>query len=410
MTPYFRLLRRNRDFRRVFAAELVVLGGDWFAVIPLVSLLYQLTGTGLWGGLVLAADTLVFAALSPYAGTVADRVDRRRLMIAANLVSAVLVLLLLFVRTAGTAWVALVAIGGVAAMKAFYQPAGAAALPNLVDADDLSTANVLIGSAWGTMLAVGASLGGLVAQLVGTDLCLLIDSACLLVGAAFTARCRRPFQLPREGTSMQGAGAALGEALRYVRSEPRVRALMTAKAGVGLGNGPLALFPLLALSVYAVGPLGTGLLFAARGLGALVGPLVLRGRLLRPGALLPGLALSMSVYGTAYLLLPTVPWFGLALLVVVVAHMGGGANWVLSSYGLQATVPDALRGRVFSADIMLATLAVGLSQLVVGGLTTRLPVGWLAAGSGAVTLLYAGGWSVATTRVRGADRLQERTA
>ena len=133
MRAYLDLIRRNRDFRRVFAAELISLGGDWFAVIPLITLLPVLTGTGLWGGLVLAVDTAVVALLAPYAGTIADRVDRRTILIVSNLASAGSVLLLLFVRSAATAWVALVAVGAVAISKAFYVPASQAALPNLVD-------------------------------------------------------------------------------------------------------------------------------------------------------------------------------------------------------------------------------------------------------------------------------------
>jgi hypothetical protein len=68
LNQYIDLLRREKDFRRVFASELVSLGGDWFAVVPLLALLPRLTGSGMWGGLVLAADTAVFALLSPYAG------------------------------------------------------------------------------------------------------------------------------------------------------------------------------------------------------------------------------------------------------------------------------------------------------------------------------------------------------
>ena len=94
-----RLLREERDFRRVFISELISLGGDWFAIIPLLILLPKLTGTGVWGALVLAADTLIFALLSPYAGTVVDRVDRRTLMVVCDIVSAVMVALLLLVRS-----------------------------------------------------------------------------------------------------------------------------------------------------------------------------------------------------------------------------------------------------------------------------------------------------------------------
>ena len=115
MRPYLDLLRRERDFRRTYVSQLIALGGDWFAVIPLLVLLPDLTGSGLWGALVLTADTLVFALVAPYAGTVVDRLDRRRVMVVANLAGGAAALLLLLVRSEATAWVALVGMGLIAA-------------------------------------------------------------------------------------------------------------------------------------------------------------------------------------------------------------------------------------------------------------------------------------------------------
>lgn len=395
-----RLLREERDFRRVYISQLISLGGDWFAVIPLLTLLVRLTGTGVWGALVLAADTIVFALLSPYAGTVVDRVDRRRLMVFCDIASAGLVALLLLVRSESTAWVALVAIGGVAAAKAFYSPASSAAIPNLVPAEDLHTANALGGAAWGTMLAVGAALGGATAHALGTDWCFAIDAVSFLLSAVLTWAARTPFGEPRERrrtTVLED----IRETVRYARADHRVIALLTCKPGPALGNGVLALFPLLGPSVFGIGDRGVGLLFAARGLGALIGPFVMRGFVVRDeGNLWWVLAASIALFGVAYMAFAVTPWFVLALVLVVVAHMGGGANWILSAYALQAIVPDHIRGRVFSADFMFATLTFGLSQLVVGVLGGLVDVRWLAFGLAGVVFAYSVLWFLATARLR----------
>lgn len=396
----WRLLREERDFRRVYFSQLISLGGDWFAVVPLLTLLPALTGTGVWGALVLAADTLIFALLSPYAGVIVDRVDRRKLMIICDIVSAVLVALLLLVRSEATAWIALVAIGGVAAAKAFYTPASSAAIPNLVPAEDLLAANTLAGAAWGTMLAVGAGLGGLVAELIGTDWCFAIDAGSFLLSAVLTWAARTPFGEPREQRHTT-VRQDIRETLTYARNDHRVIALLTCKPGPAMGNGILALFPLLGPTVFGVGGTGVGLLFAGRGLGALVGPFVMRRFVARDeGNLWWVLAASIASFGVAYMLFAVTPWFPLALVLVVLAHMGGGANWLLSAYALQATVPDHIRGRVFSADFMLATLTLGLSQLVTGALSTVVNVRWLAFGLAATVFAYAGIWYVATARLR----------
>lgn len=391
------VLTRYRDFRRLFLAELVIFGGDWFVMIPLLVLLPRLTGSGLYGGLVLAADTGVLALLLPYAGTVADRLDRKKIMMVANLSAIGAVALLLLVRTPGTAWLAPVAVGAIAVAKAFYTPAASAALPNLVDPADLTAANAVASSAWGTMTVVGASLGGVLAALFSPYTCFLLTACGLALSAGLVWRLRRPLQGPRDAGARTRAWHAVAEAMRYIARHPRVAALVTVKSAVGLGNGVLAVFPVLALGL-GVGGIGTGLLFAARGAGALVGPLLLRGVLNRPSRLLPGLAASMAGYGLAYLGVSVTHWFPAVLALIVVAHLAGGGNWAMSNAALQAEVPDALRGRVFAADMMLATLAVSASQLLVGVFVDQAPARLLIAVCGAATLGYAVLWRLVTAR------------
>lgn len=427
MPPVLTVLIRNRDFRLLFFSEVILFGGDWFVMIPLLTLLPELTGSGLWGGLVLTADTGLLALLLPYAGTVADRVDRRRVMVVANLVGIVAVAALLFVRSSGTAWIAVAAVGSFAIAKAFYSPAASAALPNTVAPEDLATANALSGSAWGTMLVVGASLGGVVSAVVGPYACFGVTVVCLLASAFAVWRVRRPLQAvapifddalgpprvrqlhdgqpPPGGMAPDGAAAqanawsALVEAARYIRGRPRVAALVTVKSAVGLGNGVLVAFPLLATTVFRIGELGTGLLFAARGAGALIGPLLFRWVLKRPGLLLPGLALSMSLYGLAYLGVAATTWFWLALILVMIAHLAGGGNWVMSNFALQEEVPDALRGRVFATDMMIATLAVALSQLVAGIFVDHVSPRVVVAVCALVTVAYALVWRLWTLKI-----------
>ena len=396
MAASLSVLTRNRDFRRLFAAELVVFGSDWFVMVPLLVLLPELTGSGVWGALVLAADTGITALLLPYTGTVADRIDRRKILMMANLAALVSALLLFVVRSAATAPLALVAVGAMAVAKAFYSPAAQAALPNVVDRVDLAAANAISGSSWGTMTIVGASLGGVVSSAFGPYVSFAVTVCCLALAVVLTASIRRPMQAPHltEGPTPR-AWPAMIEALRYLRARPRIRALVTVKSAVGLGNGVLTVFPLLA-GLYGVGALGAGMLFAMRGAGALVGPLVMRPVLGHRSWLLPGLALSMSLYGVGYLGAAFSPWFWLVLVFVFVAHFAGGTNWVLSNYALQGEVPDRLRGRVFATDMMLATLSIAASQLGAAAVVDHVDERIILAACGLITLTYAIGWRIAT--------------
>lgn len=400
MAPTLSVLTRNRDFRNLFAAELVMFGADWFVMIPLLTLLNDLTGSGLWGGLVLAADTGMIALLLPFGGTVADRIDRRKIMLVTNLGAVAAVALLLLVRSAATAWIALLAVGLIAVSKAFYSPAAQAALPNVVDVEDRPAANALAGSAWGTMLVVGASLGGVVSARFGPYTSFLSAAVFLLVAAGLLGRVRRPLQAAREAAMGPARPlAALAEAVRYVRSRPRVAALVTVKSAVGFGNGVLVVFPVLAMGVFKVGEIGVGLLFAVRGAGALFGPLVMRRVLAHRSWLLPGMAVSMGLYGASYLGVAASPWFALTLGLVAFAHFAGAGNWTMSNVALQNEVPDELRGRVFATDMMIAMIAVSTSQLVAGAFVDHVNTRVLIAAFGAITLVYALLWRLVTMRV-----------
>jgi MFS family permease len=112
--------------------------------------------------------------------------------------------------------------------------------------------------------------------------------------------------------------------------------------------------------------------------------------------LLPGLAVSMSLYGLGYVGVALSPWFPLVLALVFVAHFAGGTNWVLSNFALQGEVPDRLRGRVFATDMMLATLAIAISQLGAAAFVDFVDERVILAGCGLITLVYAVGWRIAT--------------
>ena len=394
-----RVLARNRDFRWLFAAELVIFGGDWFVLIPLLGLLGRLTGGGLAGGLALAIDTGVNALLLPYTGTVADRIDRRKILVIANLSAVAGVALLFTVHSAATAWLGLLGVAVVAVAKAFASPAASAAIPNLVEPADLSAAVAVTGAAWGTMSVVGASLGGVLAAALSPYACFVIAAIALVLATGLCAGVRRPMQVPRDrAVPHPPVLAAIREAMRYLGGHPRVRALVTVKSAVGLGNGVLVVYPVLAMLMHT-GSAGTGLLFAARGLGALLGPLIVRRFYVRrPDRLFPGLAVAMLVYGVSYLAIATFLWLPAVVGLILLAHGAGASNWSMSSAAMQALIPDELRGRVLSVDLMIMTLVMATSQIAVGLLVDHTPPRVLVAACGSVTILYALVWRLLTRR------------
>jgi predicted MFS family arabinose efflux permease len=393
------LLRRNRAFRRLFLASVVSLAGDWFSFVAVADLVTELTGRPGAAAFTYAATVLPVFLASPIAGVAADRFDRRRVLVIADLARVPIALLLCVAAWWKSVPLAVAAIIGLGIGASFYDPAASAATPNLVDPDELATAQTLMGAVWGSMVLVGAGLGGMVSELLGPQTAFAIDAASFLVSAWLVSGIGRPMQEVRTENS-----GGLGEALRYARSSPVVLRLMFAKVGVSSTNGIVGLLPAFARGRFGGTGIATGLLFAARGLGAMLGPILARmvaGQAPSLRAIVWICGLSTLSYGAVYAALPVTPLLVLAMILVVLAHLGGGAQWALSTYGLQTATPDHLRGRVLSLDYGLATLAIGISAIVAGVLANGIGADittWLLAAFAGVYGVAWLLWAVPTVR------------
>jgi len=375
-SPYLTLLRRNPDFGRLYLAQLASFAGDWFATVALLGLALEMTGSSAVASLVLALQTGGFAAAAPIAGMVADRVDRRRLLVAVDLARVPVALAFLLAREPETLPIAFLAVLLLAVGAAFFEPTSSASIPNLVDADDLPAANVLIGSAWGTMLAIGAALGGLVAVTLGRDAAFVINALSFVLSALLIVGIRRPLQLAREPGHQPRPRLtdAIATAVRFARPRRTVAAFLLTKTSFGLGTGIVALLAVFGRNVFGAGDAGIGILFAARGLGALVGPFLARAAMgTDDRGLLRAIGWAFVTLTVAYALFPLAPGIGVGALLVFVAHCGGGAQWTFSTLGLQRATPDAIRGRVFSVDYGLVTLVIAPSTLLAGVLADAAP-------------------------------------
>ncbi len=410
------VLARNPEFRRLFLATVVSMIGDWFSFVAITDLVTELTGRQGTAAYFYAASVLPVFLVSPLAGAIVDRRDRKRTLIWADLVRVPLALLLCVAAWQGSVAFAAVGVVGLGIGAAFFDPGSSAATPNLVEKEDLAAAQSLMGLLWGSMLVVGAGLGGVVADLLGRQAAFAINAMSFLLSAWLLAGIRRPMQEPRElreqrdpreegdpsaSITLNDSGHGFGEAWRYIRRNRAVSSLVFAKVGVSSANGLVGLLPVFA-RMTSTSALSTGLLFSMRGLGALVGPL-LAGRLMRTppsgragDRALRGIILACGIstmsYAFFYAVMPVTPVFFAMMGLVFCAHLGGGTQWTASTYGLQALVPDRLRGRVLSLDYGLATLAIGASAVVAGLLadsTDAKTATWILTGLAA---LYGVAW------------------
>jgi MFS family permease len=396
------LLRGNADFRRLYVAQLISFGGDWFMTVALFGLVHMLTGSAIFVALTITVPQLAFFLLSPVGGALADRLDRRRLMIVADLARACLCLPLLLVRSQDQVWLVFVLQASISVFEACFEPASSAAIPNVVDPEDLAAANSLVGSAWGTMLAVGAAAGGVVVTLFGRDAAIVGNSVSFLVSAWLLWRVRRAFSERRdEHVQHPGILEATRETAAYARRDHRVLALLGVKAGFGLAAGVLVLIAVFATDVFKEGDLGIGLLMASRGVGALIGPFL--GRAIAgpdDRRLFSAIGLALAVFGGSYMVFGLSPSLLVAAPIVLCAHLGGGAQWTLSTYGLQRLTPDRIRGRIFAFDYALVTLSLGVSSFVAGWLADTLGPRPTVIGLGGVALAWSGTWWALTRDIR----------
>ena len=376
---YLELLRSNRNFRQLWLGQVVSQLGDWFNTIALYSLLLRLTGSGRAVGLLLVARFLPSFIVGPLSGVVADRFNRRHVMIVSDLLRAVVVLGFLLVRRAEHVWLVYALTILQLVFSTFFEPAKTAVIPSIVSGRELLAANAISSVTWSVMLTLGAAFGGVVTGWFGTDAAFVLDSLTYLASALLIAGVRFPRRPARAKTKLT-VGKALGitdtiEGARYVWQRPRVFALMMVKPAWGVGGGILTLLAVFGEKIFPVGgkaAIGIGILYAARGIGTAIGPITMR-RISGEtrASMQTGIGAAFLIGGVGYMAFGSANNFTLAIIVLMLGHAGGSILWVNSTVLLQRAVEDDFRGRVFAAELALLTLTMAASNYATGELLDR---------------------------------------
>lgn len=406
LSSYLHLLRTNANYRRYWLSGCVSQIGDWFNYIAIFVLLNQLTGSGQAVSWFLIAKHLAPAVFGPAAGVIADRYSRKAVMIGCDLIRVVLVLGYLLVQDKSQAWLIYLIAFTQESIWTLSNPARQASLPNLCSNEELGIANGLSGASWSVMLALGAALGGFFTARLGWQAAIIADSVSFLLSAAIMTSVILP-----HWEEKRAQGFSLGritgwddlkEGFFYVQAQPKIAALLLIKSGWALAGGILVMLAVFGEQVFAEGGQGgrSGILFAMRGLGAAIGP-ILAWRLFGEGSVAMRRAIggAFFVSAAAYILFSQAPNMHWAALWVCCGHAGGSVQWVFSTTLIHRSVEDRFRGRVFSAEMALLTLVMSLSIWFTGlamdmGVTPRNIVLALAL----LYLLPGIGWVVAVIR------------
>jgi predicted MFS family arabinose efflux permease len=408
---YLSLLRGNRNFRRLWMAQIVSEIGDWFYTLSIYTLLLQLTGRASSVALALVLGVLPQTFIGPAAGVVNDRLRRKHVMIAADLVRFVVVLAMLLVRSRSTVWLVYPLLLAETIMAGFFEPARSSVIPNIAARGEVLIANTLSSATWSVNLLIGASVGGVVAAFFGRDAVFILNAlsflaSALLIGGMHFAEPHAESAAPLRPRDLVDFSPVL-EGIRYVRNHRTLLPTVFAKAGELMIGPSWVIFTVLGAHEFAVhwhnvdptrgAMLGMSILLGGRGLGALVGPLVSArwagrsDRRLQLGILFGYLIIAVG-YGS--LGISRTVWMASAC--AMLAHAGGSTVWVFSTTLLQLHTDDRFRGRVFSIDLgfSMLTIAAGAyfcGRLLDAGVAARTVATW----TGLAKLVPATLWALA---------------
>jgi MFS family permease len=407
---YFQLARTNAGFRNLWFGQIISLLGDWFNLIASASLIGQLTGSGLAIGGLFVVRMLAPFMISPIGGVLADRYNRKQILILSDIARALVVLGFLLVRSAGDVWLLYLLTAIQLAVTGIFFPTRNAILPDIVSRAELGTANTLTSVTWSIMLAVGAALGGLVAGGWGFQPAFIVDSLTFLLSAMFISRIAYKF-IPEEASADLRPAAVLGEyvdGLRYLAAHPVILLVALHKAAISLmSNGAYQVIQVrIAERIFVIGEGGgisLGLLYAAAGIGTGLGPVLTRrltGDRRRPMAV--AIALGYAITAAGLLISAPLESFALVLLGNALRTFGGGINWVFSTQLLFQLAPDRVRGRIFSSEFALFTLASAIGAATGGWAldNSGLSTAWLLGALGIATLLPGILWALWLRRRR----------
>ncbi len=358
-------LRESRDFRRMFAGQFLSRTGATVATTAANWQVYNLTHSSLAVGLVtLGAGIGLFIGLLA-GGMLADRHDRRKLLMAVQIPEALLAFALMANSLLGhpALWPLYVLTFGLGLMSGLSSPASTAATPALVGERRLAAAAALNSAASQLGALGGPALAGILIAGPGLPTCYAINAGCyVLFGIAVTGL--RP--LPPTVRADRPGLSSLAEGFRYVRHNAVVAGMLLVDTNAMIFGMPSALFPALASEHFHGGSATFGLLTAAPAFGAIVGAATSgwTGRLRRPGLVVIGAGL---VWGGAITGFGLVTNLSLALGFLALAGMGDIISEVLRNALLQLHTPDQLRGRVSSLYLAQVSGAPALGNVEAGG-------------------------------------------
>ena len=379
------VLRASPSFRLLFGSTLISGLGTWIAVIALVVDVKNRTGSAIWVSALLIADFLPGVAIGLLLGPLVDRLSRKRLLVGADLVRFAAFILLALAVNSGQI-VALALLAGIA--NGFARPAAYAGLPNLVSEELLPRANSLLRTADQLTVMLGTVLGGILVAASGPDLAYWLNAGSFALSAVLVLRISAT--LLQEGKAQSsGHWHDVAEGFSAILSSRPLLAVLVswsiATVTIAVANVAEVF---LATVAFDAGSFGYGLMWAASGLGAVVGALFASSWLERRSMTVV-YATAIALMGIGDIAAGSSPNVWVAVWCVLLGGVGNATAIVCNSLLVQRGAPDQIRGRVFTVLIGATSAVLGVGMALTGPLVDAVGPRWSYGIAGGVALVAA---------------------
>ena len=395
------LLRRNRNYRRLWTGQIVSEVGDHFNNIAVLSLALAHTQSGMSAALVMLARAIPAVMAGPIAGVVLDRLDRRQVMIASDLARAVIALgFILSIAHPDNVFIYVFSALLMFASP-FFTSGRSAILPTITTKEELHAANSVTQITGWMTLTIGAALGGLTVSSLGYQWAFVLNSLSFVVSALCVVGLRVPggsFRVERVVLSENDVVRPwheYAEGLRYMIRTPLILGIALVGVGWATGGGAAqVLFSLFGELVFRRGPAGIGILWSFAGLGLLVGGTIAfyLGKRLRFQTYKMTIIICYIVHGGGYIVFSQMRNFRLALLFIAISRAGVAISSVLNQSQLLHHVDNRFRGRVFSTMESMQWSIMMLSMGATGLASTRVDIRTIGLWAGVASSLTALFW------------------
>ena len=410
MNAFFSLLRQNHNYRNTWIGQVVSEIGDHFNNVAVFGLVLAQTHNGMVVTGVMLARAIPAILAGPLAGVLLDRFDRQRMMIASDLVRAVVALGFILTVHRTNTWLVYLLSGLLMLASPFFTSGRAAILPSIATKEELHTANSLTQTTQWTTLSLGAFLGGAVVTQFGFQFAFVVNSLSFLVSAFCISRLFLP------GRGFRPARRAVTESevvrpwheymegLRYMRGRPLILGIGMIALGWATGGGAAQiLFSIFGEMVFNRGPAGIGTIWGCAGLGLLAGGAI---------AYKMGPRVSFENYkriivvcyichGGSYILFSQMRSFAWALVFIAMSRAAVGVSATLNMMQLLRHVADGYRGRVFST-IESVQWSVMMVSMTLAGIASQYwdprTIGAIAGALSSTTAIFWG-WAHVTGRL-----------